>query len=183
MEDNDHVKLLVLVGRAHMALGEIEVAISQLTRALSLPDSPDTQDAHYELAIALTKNKADKHEIDIHFEKALDFGMDPTDDIIEALGERNMSVMKALNRQYYRSFNNQAESGRSEGGILSGGGVGSQSSSLFASQQASQDDSTQSDPLSLLEQGASAYDAGSPMGGEVESSESQLSHLSNRKAK
>ena len=183
MEDNDHVKLLILVGRAHMALGEIEVAISQLTRALSLPDSPDTQNAHYELAIALTKNKADKHEIDIHFEKALDFGMDPTDEIIEALGERNMSVMKALNRQYYRSFNNQADSGRSEGGILSGGGVGSQSSSLFASQQASQDDSTQSDPLSLLEQGASAYDAGSPMGGEVESSESNLSHLSNRKAK
>jgi hypothetical protein len=27
MEDADHVKLLVLVGRAHMALGEIEVAM------------------------------------------------------------------------------------------------------------------------------------------------------------
>lgn len=27
MEDADHVKLLVLVGRAHMALGEIEVAV------------------------------------------------------------------------------------------------------------------------------------------------------------
>ena len=26
MEDADHVKLLVLVGRAHMVLGEIEVA-------------------------------------------------------------------------------------------------------------------------------------------------------------
>jgi len=78
-------------------------------------------------------------------------GMDPTTEAIEALGERNMSVMRALNRQYYKQFQNQADSGRSEGGILSGGGVGSQSSSIFASQQASEDDSAQqSDPLSLL---------------------------------
>ena len=67
--------------------------------------------------------------------------MDPTTEAIEALGERNMSVMRALNRQYYKQFQNQADSGRSEGGILSGGGVGSQSSSIFASQQASEDDS------------------------------------------
>jgi len=184
MEDGDHVKLLVLVGRAHMALGEIEVAISELTRALSLPESTDTQNAHYELAIALSKNNADKHEVDLHFEKALDLGMDPTAEAIEALGERNMSVMRALNRQYYKQFNNQADSGRSsEGGILSGGGVGSQSSSIFASQQASEDDSAQqSDPLSLLEQGASAYDANNVMGGAVEA-ESNLSNLSNRQAK
>jgi len=180
MEDGDHVKLLVLVGRAHMSLGEIEVAISELTRALSLPESPDTQNAHYELAIALSKNNADKHEVDLHFEKALDMGMDPTAEAIEALGERNMSVMRALNRQYYRQFNNQAD--RSEGGILSGRGLGSQSSSLFASKQASEDDSAQSDPLSLLEQGASAYDANNVMGGAVEA-ESNLSNLSNRQAK
>jgi len=184
MEDGDHVKLLVLVGRAHMALGEIEVAISELTRALSLPESPDTQNAHYELAIALSKNNADKHEVDLHFEKALDLGMDPTAEAIESLGERNMSVMRALNRQYYKQFNNQADSARSsEGGILSGGGVGSQSSSIFASQQASEEDSAQqSDPLSLLEQGASAYDANNVMGGAVEA-ESNLSNLSNRQAK
>ena len=182
MEDGDHVKLLVLIGRAHMSLGEIEVAIAKLTRALSLPESSDTQNAHYELAIALSKNNADKHEVDLHYEKALDLGMDPTAEVIEALGERNMSVMRALNRQYYRQINNQADSGRSEGGILSGGGVGSQSSSLFASQQASEDDSAQSDPLSLLEQGASAYDANNVMGGAVEA-ESNLSNLSNRQAK
>ncbi|KAK1745343.1 hypothetical protein QTG54_004634 [Skeletonema marinoi] len=183
MEDGDHVKLLVLVGRAHMALGEIEVAISELTRALSLQNHRH-QNAHYELAIALSKNNADKHEVDLHFEKALDLGMDPTAEAIEALGERNMSVMRALNRQYYKQFNNQADSGRSsEGGILSGGGVGSQSSSIFASQQASEDDSAQqSDPLSLLEQGASAYDANNVMGGAVEA-ESNLSNLSNRQAK
>jgi len=183
MDDADHVKLLLLVGRAHMALGEIEVAITELTRALSLPESPDTQNAHYQLAIALSKNNADKHEVDLHFEKALDLGMDPTTEAIEALGERNMSVMRALNRQYYKQFHNQADSGRSEGGILSGGGVGSQSSSIFASQQASEDDSAQqSDPLSLLEQGASAYDANNVMGGAVEA-ESNLSNLSNRQAK
>ena len=181
MEDIDHVKLLVIVGRAHMSLGQIDLAISQLTRALSLPESPDTHNAHYALASALSKNNADKHEIDFHFEKALDLGMDPTAEAIAALGERNMSVMRALNRQYYKSFNNQADT-RSEGGILSGGGVGTQSSSLFTSQQVINEDSTQQDPLSLLEQGASAYDANSPMGGEVEA-ESNLSNLSNRKAK
>ena len=159
--------------------------ITELTRALSLPESPDTQSSHYQLAIALSKNNADKHEVDLHFEKALDLGMYPTTEAIEALGERNMSVMRALNRQYYKQFQNQADSGRSEGGILSGGGVGSQSSSIFASQQASEDDSAQqSDPLSLLkvEQGASAHDANNVMGGAVEA-ESNLFNLSNRQAK
>lgn len=181
MEDDDHVKLLLLVGRAHMALGEIEVAITELTRALSLPASPDTPNAHHELAIALSNNNADKHEVDLHFEKALDLGMDPTAEAIEALGERNMSVMKAMNRQYYKQFDTQADGGRSEGGILSGGGVGSKSSSIFSSQQANVDDSSQEDPLSLLEQGASSYDANNVMGGAVES-ESNLSNLSNRRS-
>ena len=175
----EQVKLLLLIGRAHMKIGEIEVAITELTRALSLPESPVSQEAHHELAIVLSKNNADKHEIDFHFKKALDLGMDPTVEAIEALGERNMSVMRALNRQYYKQFNNQADDGRSEGGILSGAGVGSQASSIF-SQQASQDDSSASDPLSLLEQGASSYDANNVMGGAVEA-ESNLSNLSNRR--
>jgi len=182
MEDGDHVRLLLLVGRAHMLLGEIEVAISELTRALSLPESVDTSNAHYQLAIALSKNDADKHEVDLHFEKALDLGMDPTAEAIHALGERNMSVMRARNRQYYRQLNTQADGGRLEGGILSGRGVSSQSSSLFAPQQPSEEDSARSDPLSLLEQGASAYDANNVMGGAVEA-ESNLSNLSNRQAK
>jgi hypothetical protein len=60
------------------AVGELDTAISDLTRALSLPQCPSTASAHHELALALSKNNGDQHEINLHFENALDLGMDPT---------------------------------------------------------------------------------------------------------
>lgn len=183
MDDNIHVELLVLVGRAHVSRGDLETAIAEFTRALSLPESSSTPSAHHELAIALSKNNGDTHEINLHFEKALDLGLDPSSEAIEALGERNMSVMRALNRQYYKNINS-GNSERSGGGIMSGGGVGSQSTSVFAPKaQAAQEDgaSTQTETLTLLEQGAAAYDGQSPMGGEVEGTESNLSSLKAKK--
>jgi len=182
MDDDVHVDLLVIVGRAHASLGEIEAAISQFTRALSFPQSSSTASAHYEMAVALKKSNGDTQEIKTHFEKALDMGVDATQEVIEALGERNMSVIRALNRQYYQSMNRggSADSSGGGGGILNGG-VGSQSSSVFAPQSKEEDTSTVggSDTLSLLEQGAQAYD-GSEMGGEVEA-ESSLGSLKEKR--
>lgn len=60
------------------AAGAIEIAIADLTRALSFPQCQSTASAHHELAIVLSKNNGDAHEIQLHFEKALDLGMDPT---------------------------------------------------------------------------------------------------------
>ena len=86
-----------------------------------------------------------------------------------------MSVMRALNRQYYNSFNSGGAE-RTGGGIMSGGGVGSQSTSVFAS-QVNEESPGQSETLTLLEQGAAAYDGNNPMGGEVETESSVLSEL------
>ena len=74
-----------------------------------------------------------------------------------------------------------ADSSGGGGGILAGGGVGSQSSSVFAPQSKQEEASTAggSDTLSLLEQGAQAYD-GSEMGGEVEA-ESSLGSLKEKR--
>ena len=104
----------------------METAITEFTRALSFPQTSSTSSAHYELAIALKTNNGDDHEINQHFEQALDLGHYPTEEAIMALGERNMSVMRALNRQYYQSLNSNAERSGG-GGIMSGGGVGSES--------------------------------------------------------
>jgi hypothetical protein len=129
----------------------------------------------------LKKNNGDEHEIKEHFSKALDMGKDPTEEAILALGQRNMSVIRALNRQYYQSSQagGTAESSGG-GGIMSGGGVGS-SSSVFAPQAKHEEAAVQqSDTLTLLEQGASSYDSSSPMGGQVEG-ESSLEHLKAKK--
>jgi len=192
MEDDRHVELLVLVGRAHVLLEETETAITEYTRALSFPECKSTPSAHNELAMALLKGSGDSHEINLHFEKALDMGMDPTPEMIEALGERHMSVMRALNRQYYRNAHGSGADGGASGGgggIMSGGGVGSQSSSVFAPQHKATDESAasssgaqQSETLALLEQGAASYDGQNmPMGGEVEGAESSLSNLKAKK--
>lgn len=150
--------------------------MTEFTRALSFPQVSSTPSAHHELAIALKKSNGDAHEINLHFEKALDMGLDPSPEAIEALGERNMSVMRALNRQYYKSFSNAGAVGGG-GGIMSGGGVGSQSASVFAPKAASEQAASQSETLTILEQGAAAYDGHTPMGGEVEGTESSLSQL------
>ncbi len=166
-----------LVTRSSQSLGQLERAITEYTRAISLPPTSSTASAHYELAIALKESNGDAHEIAIHFEKALDMGMDPTSEAIEALGEHNMSVMRALNRQYYQSFNSDDRGGGGGGGGIMSGGVG-QSSSVFAPQPKQEEASAQSETLTLLEQGAASYDGSSPMGGEVEGE----SNLNNMKA-
>ncbi len=98
---------------------------------------------------------------------------------IEVLGEHNMAVMRAINRQQWKSFN-EAQYDRSGGGIMSGSGVGS-STSVFAPKAAPATDAQQ-ETLTILEQGAAAYDGHIPMGGEIEGgSESNLSNLSGRK--
>ena len=168
-------------------MGDPETGITEYTRALSLPQCKSTPSAHYGLAIALKMTNGDAHEIDLHFEKALDMGMDPTPEIIEALGERHMSVVKALNRQYYREARGGGASSGG-GGIMSGGGVGSQSaSSAFAPKAkeeaaASISAAQQTETLALLEQGAATYDGQNmPMGGEAEGAESSLSNLKAKK--
>ena len=182
MEDDVHTQLLVLVGRAHAKLGDLDTAISEFTRALAFPLCPSTALAHHELASTLKTNNGDEHEINLHYENALDKGMEPTSEAIESLGERNIHVMRALNRQYYNSVNRGGSAGGSGGGIMSGGGVGSQSSSIFAPKaKQSEDMIAQSDTLTLLEQGAASYDEHSPMGGEVEGTISSLSNLKSKK--
>jgi len=120
----------------------------------------------------------------LHFEAALDMGMDPTPEAKEALGERNASMLRALNRQYYQNVNSGSTDTerRGGGGIMSGGGVGSQSASVFAPHaKQSEEAPAQSDTLTLLEQGAATYDGHTPMGGEVEGTESSLSNLKVKK--
>ena len=177
--------LLYLLLLFHQSLGQLEIAVTEFTRALSFPQTSSTPSAHHQLAITLKQAGGDTHEINMHFEKALDMGMDPTPEALEALGERNMAVMRALNRQYYQSFNTGNNADRSSGGgggIMSGGGVGSQSS-VFAPKQTEEAStaSAQSETLALLEQGAASYDGNSPMGGEVEGAESNLSNLKAKK--
>jgi hypothetical protein len=99
---------------------------------------------------------------------------------IAALGEHNMSVMRSYNRQHWRQMS-EGQQG-STGGIMSGGGVSSQKS-VFAPQTGKEEEqSAQTETLSLLEQGAASYDGHVPMGGEIEGEgESNLSNLSGRK--
>ncbi|KAL9191210.1 hypothetical protein ACHAXT_000916 [Thalassiosira profunda] len=182
MEDSLHVELLVLLGRAYASLGELETAITEYTRAISFPESSSTPSAHHELAIALKQSGVDEHEINLHFEKALDMGMDPTPEAIEALGERNMSLMRALNRQYYKSFESSQSQGAGGGGIMNGGGVGADSASVFAPRADQKEEGVaQSDTLTLLEQGAASYDGNNPLGGAVEGTESNLGNLNAKK--
>ena len=190
MEDDVHTELLVLVGRAHAKLGDLDTAISEFTRALAFPLCPSTAFAHHELASTLKTNNGDEHEVNLHYENALDKGKEPTSEAIESLGERNIHVMRALNRQYYNSVHRGGSAGGSGGGsaggsgggIMSGGGVGSQSSSIFAPKaKQSEDTIAQSDTLTLIEQGAASYDGHSPMGGEVEGTISSLSNLKSKK--
>jgi tetratricopeptide (TPR) repeat protein len=216
MEDDVHVELLVLVGRAYVVsltrylarsfchfqlnqifdtivnfhhssrqiLGELETAITEFTRALSFPESSSTASAHYELASTLKKNNGDEHEINLHFEMSLNLGMDPSSEVIDALGENSMAVVRALRRQHYRSMNDDVQSDtRAGGGIMSGGGVHSTSSSAFAPQSKHSEDATtgQSETLSILEQGAASYDGHTPMGGGIEGTESSLSNLKAKK--
>ena len=103
---------------------------------------------------------------------------------IDALGEHNISVMRSINRQQWKSYN-EAQSGSTGGGgggVMSGGGVGS-NNSVFAPKATQNEASAQSDTLNMLEQGAAAYDGHVPMGGEIEggSESSNLSNLSGRK--
>jgi tetratricopeptide (TPR) repeat protein len=216
MEDDVHVELLVLVGRAYVVsstqtlllhsyhfqlnknfntignssislqiLEELETAITEFTRAISFPESSSTASAHYELAATLNKSNGDTHEINLHFEKALNLGIDPTSESIDALGENNMAVVRALRRQYYRNMNvgvGSDSNTRTGGGIMSGGGVHSTSSSAFAPQSRHNEATTdQSETLAILEQGAASYDGHTPMGGEIEGTESSLSNLKAKK--
>ena len=160
-------------------IGEVDIAIADLTRALSFPQCDSTASAHHELALVLSKNNGEVHEINSHFEQALDLGMDPTTEAISSLGEHNMSIIKSYNRQHWRQMNNHQES---TGGIMSGGGVGSQKS-VFAPKAGNEEvPSENSDTLSLLEQGAASYDGHAPMGGENDGDvASNLSNLNGRK--
>lgn len=189
MEDDAHVELLVLAGQAYVTRGDLETAVTELTRAISFPELSSTASAHHELATTLKKTNGDTHEINLHFEKALNLGMDPTSESIDALGESNMAVVRALRRQYYRSIHdgdNFDSNTRAGGGIMSGGGVhssSSSSSSAFAPQPKHHEDATtgQSETLAILEQGAASYDGHTPMGGEIEGTESSLSNLKAKK--
>jgi hypothetical protein len=130
----------------------------------------------------LKKRNGDTHEINLHFEKALNLGMDPTSEAIEALGENSMAVARSLRRQYYRNMNDVtgSDNTRAGGGIMSGGGVHSTSASAFAPQAKQSEDASgagQSETLVLLEQGAASYDGKTPMGGEIEGAQSNLSNL------
>lgn len=161
--------------------GEIDTAVADLTRALSFPQCTSTALAHHELAIALSKSNGEAHEINLHFEKALDLGMDPTEEAIAALGEHNMSIMRSFNRHHWRQMN-EGHQAVSTGGIMSGGGVGSQKSVFAPQAEKEEESSSQQQTLSLLEQGAASYDGHVPMGGEIDGeSESSLSNLSGRK--
>ena len=203
LEDDVHVKLLVLSGKAHsvrsllvikifntsshltsppslQAMGEVGTAIADLTRALSFPQCDSTASAHHELALVLSKNNGEVHEINSHFEQALDLGMDATTEAIASLGEHNMSIIRSYNRQHWRKMNNGHQ--ESTGGIMSGGAIGSQKS-VFAPKAGNEEvPSENTDTLSLLEQGASSYDGHAPMGGENDGDvASNLSNLNGRK--
>ena len=166
-------------------LGELETAITEFTRAISFPESSSTASAHHELAATLKKINGDTHEINLHLEKALNLGMDPTSESIDALGENNMAVVRALRRQYYRRMNDGSSDSNTGagGGIMSGGGVHATSSSSFAPRPKHNEDAAtgQSETLAILEQGAASYDGNTPMGGEIEGTESSLSNLKAKK--
>ena len=177
------------------SLGDLEVARKHLTQSLSFPQCTSTALAHHELAL-VSSNKKDAHERNLHFQKALDMGMDPTPQAIEALGERNPSVMRASNRQHYNSLNSGSVDQTSTEQTV---GVidhkrRSQPESVIAPGTKEEEAPAQSDTsapvfasgtkdetLTLLAQGAKTYDGHTPKGGEVGGTESTLSSLNVKK--
>lgn len=69
---------MCLLSARNKSTGDFDTAINELTRALSFTEGQSTAAAHHELALALTQSGGESHEINLHFEKALDLGMDPT---------------------------------------------------------------------------------------------------------
>uniref|UniRef100_A0A7S4VMC8 Uncharacterized protein n=1 Tax=Ditylum brightwellii TaxID=49249 RepID=A0A7S4VMC8_9STRA len=180
LEEDGKVEALVLLGQAKQSMGDLDGSIQNYKLALDLPSvGKSTAKAHHQLGIALlTKkkggdNNVKEQDIENHFEQALELGMDPTPEAIAVLSEHNIHVMRSVNRAQWDAYNKamESEKGGGSGGIMSGGGLGSSSQSVFAPQKETVEQEQQAeDALSLLEQGAVAYDGNVPTGGEGDSS-------------
>ena len=76
-----------------------------------------------------------------------------------------MAVIKSAHRAEYKRYQEELSSNeQTRGGIMNGSGVSNES--IFSSPQDGNDsnaDGTGTDPLSMLEQGAAAYDGSVPL--------------------
>ena len=180
IDEEKKVELLVLLGQAMQMQGDIEGAITSYEGALSLGESDVTSNAHHHLAVALSTLPSSDAEAAVHhFEQALNMGMDPTPEAISALGEDNVAVIRGLNRARWKEFQTARDhQATSRGGVMSGDSFASGSKSIFAKTEGSDEDAPeQSGTLSLLEQGAAAYDGHVPSGDEIEGEENRAGSI------
>mmetsp|Transcript_26208 Transcript_26208/g.39292 ORF Transcript_26208/g.39292 Transcript_26208/m.39292 type:complete len:444 (+) Transcript_26208:188-1519(+) len=164
------VDALILSGQIKENLVDVTGAIEDYKNAIEFPTSSATATAYYNLGIALKSEQGDSKIIENHIEMALNLGMDLTPEAIEILGEHHIAVLKGIHKKEWKEYQesllkDKSGAGRS-GGIMSGSGVSSES--IFSSNDPGSDSSgVGQDALSMLEQGAAAYDGSTvPQGDE-----------------
>eukprot|EP00559_Dactyliosolen_fragilissimus_P000415 CAMPEP_0184873772 /NCGR_PEP_ID=MMETSP0580-20130426/42024_1 /TAXON_ID=1118495 /ORGANISM="Dactyliosolen fragilissimus" /LENGTH=1462 /DNA_ID=CAMNT_0027376709 /DNA_START=173 /DNA_END=4561 /DNA_ORIENTATION=- len=170
MNDATFAESCLLMGDAYKEIGNSTGAIVQYRKVTDVARTdPYTGKAHYELGLLLT----DEKEVESHLELALNLGMDLTPKTIEILGESNIAVMKSKTRaqwkEYRESLQPKGQGGDHRGGIMAGSGLSSESIFSSSSKETGDSNGVKSETLSLLEQGASAYDGQTvPTGEEVQ---------------
>lgn len=134
--------------------GDLVAAKAAFMEAIDRPTTEYSAQAHYHLGILLMDGGGDNDIVEKHFITALNLGLDATKEIIETLGEYHIAVIKSINRAKRREYENSIPKDSRSGGVL--GGATFSDKSIF--QKSQENPTTQSDTLSILEQGAASYD-------------------------
>ncbi|GFH49110.1 hypothetical protein CTEN210_05586 [Chaetoceros tenuissimus] len=161
----------LLLAEALSSLGQDEEAIKNLKEGLKINGAPPSILAatHYQLSILLDRTGIDSDNKEVHMTTALNLGHDLSDEAIEILGEHHIAVIKSAHRAEWKKYQEALSKEEQRGGIMSGGAVSSSSASIFSSPTDPQSDSD-GNVLSMIEEGAVAYDGTVPMGDENENS-------------
>lgn len=166
----------LLLAEALSSLGQDEEAIKNLKEGLKINGAPPSILAatHYQLSILLDKTGIDSDDKEVHMATALNLGHDLSDEAIEILGEHHIAVIKSAHRAEWKKYQEALSKEEERGGIMSGGAVSSSGASIFSSPIDPQSDSD-GNVLSMIEEGAVAYDGTVPMGDENENSNMRTS--------
>ena len=166
----------LLLAEALSSLGQDEEAIKNLKEGLKINGAPPSILAatHYQLSILLDRTGIDSDDKEVHMATALNLGHDLSDEAIEILGEHHIAVIKSAHRAEWKKYQEALSKEEERGGIMSGGAVSSSGASIFSSPIDPQSDSD-GNVLSMIEEGAVAYDGTVPMGDENENSNMRTS--------
>ena len=161
----------LLLAEALSSLGQDEEAIKNLKEGLKINGAPPSILAatHYQLSILLDRTGIDSDNKEVHMATALNLGHDLSDEAIEILGEHHIAVIKSSHRAEWKKYQEALAREEQRGGIMSGGAVSSSSASIFSSATDPLSDAD-GNVLSMIEEGAVAYDGTVPMGDENENS-------------